>query len=169
MTLSFPYRGRSRAGGGATAAKVTAERLRPVIPMRLHGPYGFRNFVALVDTGADRTLFDHKTAESVGVSLDGDPGWVRWRGREFLVERGPVIFRISDGVESWAWRGKAGFVSNPKIEVDRPLLGHAGFLEFMNARFLGPAHTLELDWASSHPCSIEKSEPPRDRPSAPRT
>jgi hypothetical protein len=131
--------------------------------MRLHGPSGVRDFVvALVDTGADGTLFDRESAVKIGVYLDGDSGWVHWRGGGFAIERGTVTFQISDGNETWSWEAEAGFAANPELTVNRPLLGRAGFLDFMNAAFMGPARVLELDWASSHPCSITQVAPAQE-------
>lgn len=44
--------------------------LRPIIEVRLHGPNGFLRVWALVDTGADDTIFHNEIAERLGIDWE---------------------------------------------------------------------------------------------------
>lgn len=43
---------------------------RPYIPIRLSGPKGSKEIYALIDSGADRSLFNIQLAEILGLDLD---------------------------------------------------------------------------------------------------
>ena len=58
-----------------------------------------------------------------------------------IVRYAKVTLRITDGHEQREWEGWVGFTS---ARLHRPLLGHAGFLQFFDATFRGEAEIVEL-------------------------
>jgi hypothetical protein len=127
-------------------------RFRPVLAIRLTGPSGPRLRDALLDTGSDDTVFTEALAALLGVDLQqaeerqlalaGRPQPVRCR-------YAPVLLRITDGLrETYEWTAIVGFVSS---RLHYNLLGHAGFLQYFDAEFLGADREMILTPNRSFP------------------
>jgi hypothetical protein len=104
--------------------------------VQLTGPHDSRLRDALLDSGADDTVFEEAIATLIGLDLDnaeerqvglvGRPSAVRCR-------YAPIQLRISDGAwETYEWTAIVGFVAT---RLRYNLLGHAGFLQFFHAEF----------------------------------
>ena len=91
---------------------LTDERARPIIPLILMSPAGERVLVdALVDTGADITLFSETVAEALGVDLTNIPESpirtpLGHAGTYRAVELSLELRRHPDVLQ---WRGIVGF------------------------------------------------------------
>jgi predicted aspartyl protease len=120
----------------------------------LTGPADTKLRDGLLDTGSDDTVFTEALAALLGVDLSqaeerqltltGRPQPVRCRYAS-------VQLRITDGVqETYEWTAIVGFVS---ARLHYNLLGHAGFLQFFEAGFRGPAREVVLFPGSSFPGS----------------
>jgi hypothetical protein len=123
----------------------TTVRWRPLAPVAMLGPTALvRRFSrALLDSGADDTSFPLDTVTRLNVPLISDMGQrVRWRGQVYSLRFGPVELELSDGQSTWRWRAVVGFSPAP---ISYPILGTGGYLQFMDARFLGADLVVELE------------------------
>jgi hypothetical protein len=130
------------------AAKV---RWRPLIPVTIIGPTGKRRFFprALLDPGADDTVFPLAVVSILGVALKPDIGHgLRWRGQGFSLRFGDVTLQLSDGLQVWLWPAVVGFSPAP---VRYPILGLAGCLQFLDANYRGEDRMVELEMNRSFP------------------
>ncbi len=117
-------------------------RPRPIIPVTIIGPSQSLAGDALVDTGADDTIFPDLAALKIGLDLTAaptsfsrtiSPGGVR-------VRYARVALRIGNVFEHYEWEAWVGFTP----QLWRPILGFAGFLQFFDATFFGAREELEL-------------------------
>lgn len=134
---------------------VSEGRNRPIIPLVLESAVGDRTLVdALVDTGADITIFSEAIAETLGIDLSGVPeSPIRsplghagtYRAIELTLElrRYPNILR---------WTGLVGFVP-PRLQY--ALLGTRGFFEFFAVHYDSSQGFLEI--SKSRPISESPS------------
>ena len=60
--MIFPYLDVNRGG---------AVHTQPIIPVRVHGPAGYRDFVALVDSGAEQSVFSIDLINSLELPTEG--------------------------------------------------------------------------------------------------
>src|SRR5439155_25939779 len=109
-----------------------------------HGVYG------LCGTGADGLVFPGRGAAILGVDLTKAA-----RGNSSGVNRGsfPVRYaevgrRLYNPGEQRDWRTWVAFTP---VRLRRPLLGHAGFLEYFEAHFRDWRRELELAVAPPYP------------------
>jgi len=118
-------------------------RPRPLIPVTLIGPGGTSRARALVDTGADDTLFPDSAAVNIGLDLTNAPvGAGAGIGMAAVpVRYAQVMLRLAAGSERREWAGWVGFTSAP---LRHPVLGFAGCLQYFDALFLGGLEELEL-------------------------
>jgi hypothetical protein len=119
-------------------------RPRPIVAVRIIGPGGSLLRDGLLDTGADDTVFPDWVAKVTGLDLvHAEARSIGLVGRQPLTCRyASVRLRISDGVsETYEWTLVAGFVS---LQIPRPLLGYAGFLQYFDAEFRGADHAVIL-------------------------
>src|ERR1700733_13522892 len=89
---------------------------RPLVPIAVFGPTGKRRPVsrALLDSGADDTIFPVAAATSLGVNLGPPSGHaVRWRGQPHSLRFGDLDIEITDGVQVVRWTAVVGFSSAP--------------------------------------------------------
>lgn len=112
----------------------------------MHSPLGgFHKFArALVDSGADDTLFPLIIANRLGVPLlvDTKHG-VLWRGQAAPSRYGMVELELADASgNSLRWPATIAFTT---ANITYPLLGVSGCLEFFDAKFLGKDRILELE------------------------
>lgn len=120
--------------------------LRPVITIRIIGPKAGARWDALVDTGADETLFPWSLAETLGIELDhqmtSEAAGIS--GDRLKIHYGHVDLRVESSQELVSWKTTVGFVdfSSPSDEVI--ILGHGGCLDFFTATFDGENAELDL-------------------------
>jgi hypothetical protein len=113
-------------------------RPRPMMPVQFSGPGGSVTRTSVLDTGADDTVLPEWIAAAIGLDLTGVQEYpIGLAGRAPLQCRYvPVEMQISDGVhETYRWTAVVGFVDAQRLP--RPLLGHAGFLQYFDADFRG--------------------------------
>lgn len=156
MSLRFPYLNESLQGPPPPSLPQTAqERWRPIIPITVYGPFGTSLFIyrALVDSGADDTIFPMDVATTLGIPLLTATGHaMRWGGQRFSLRFGVVELETADqSGATLRWRATVAFTS---ANVRYPLLGLCGCLEFLDAKFFGSDHALELELNSSIPVIV---------------
>jgi hypothetical protein len=130
----------------------SAARWRPLVPVRVFGPAGqFRDYArALLDSGADDTVFPFDIAVRIGVVLQpATRHAVRWRGQSFPLLFGDVELELADesGV-MYRWPATVGFTPAP---IRYPLLGNAGCLCFFDTTFRGDDRLVELETNRAYP------------------
>ncbi len=138
--MIFPYRKYevepTPGQGGATVI------YRPLIPVRVSGNAGAANFYGLLDTGADETVLPRVMAEFVGVAIDSSKkAIIRSASGEMPVEYGEAVFEVGAGRSKVRWPAVVGIVDEPWEEA---ILGHAAFLRFFDATFLGEEREVRL-------------------------
>lgn len=152
--LRFPFLEEPLLGKAPPSLPArTASRWRPLLPVRIIGPSGqSRLFLrALLDPGSDDAIFPLDVATMINVSLRSDSKHsIRWRGQRHSLEFGDVALELSDGASTWKWPAVVGFSSAP---IRYPLLGLAGCLQFMDARYLGEQRAVEIETNDSYPGS----------------
>lgn len=123
---------------------VSDGRSRPIIPLVLESGAGDRTLVdALVDSGADITLFSEAIADTLGLDLShvpelpirsplGHAGTYRAVELTFELRRQPDVLR---------WSGLVGFVPS---RLQYGLLGTRGFFEFFALHYDSPQGFLEI-------------------------
>jgi hypothetical protein len=144
--LSFPYQDEVLTGPAPPSLPPTATvRWRPLIPVTIIGPGGLtRDFGrAVLDPAADDTVFPLDTTRRIGARLHSDTGHrVRWRGQPHPLRFADVELLLTDGISTWRWHAVVGFSPAP---LRYPILGQAGVLQFIDARFLGADLLIELE------------------------
>ena len=107
-------------------------------------------FDALVDTGADVSLFPQSVADRLGLDLSQQPevtvfaaigGQCHYRLHEVELElrRAPDVFR---------WKGSVGFVSR---EMSYAILGTHGFFQFFDLNYSNSGQTIDITPAGDLP------------------
>lgn len=144
--LQFPYQDEPLTGPAPPSLPAgAAVRWRPLVPVDIVGPTGtIQHFGrAVVDPTADDTVFPLVTARWINVAFRADTGHrVRWRGQVYPLRFGDVELVLDDGSSAWRWRAVVGF---SPAAIRYPLLGTAGCLEFIDARFRGADRIVELE------------------------
>jgi hypothetical protein len=144
--LRFPYQTEPLTGPAPPSLPPgTLVRWRPLVPVTIIGPGGLqRDFGrAILDDASDDTVFPLDVAVGIGVRLHPDTGHrVRWRGQLHALRFGQVELVLTDNHTTWRWPAMVGFPPSP---LRYPLLGQAGCLQFMDARFLGADLVAELE------------------------
>ncbi len=140
------------------ASAITSPPLRPFVPVRIRGLGKARRFrLALVDTGSVATVFPSDVAPLIGVVLGGRQQRLRWRGQSYPIEFQPVELELEQGGTVWRWRALVGFSPAP---LAYPLLGQQGCLEWMDAKFRGADHVVELETHRLFPGSVTEMSAP---------
>jgi hypothetical protein len=149
VSLVFPYK-RYRVSRPLPWLQGRDERPRPTILVTLIGPRNTHVERALLNTGADDTLFPDWVAARLGIPLDSAPtGSGAGVGRQPLsIRYAEATLRVTDNNEQREWRGWVGFTSSP---LNQPLLGYAGFLQYFTATFYGDREEVELTINGSYP------------------
>lgn len=153
MTLQFPYLDEPLQGPPPPSLPSSATaRRRPLVPVTIisTGGKSFSFGRALVDPGADDTVFPLDIAHRLGVPLLPASGHaMRWRGQRFGLRYGEVELELVDGAgATLRWPGIVAFTG---ASIRYPLLGVCGCLEFLNAQFLGADQRLEIEPGASFP------------------
>jgi hypothetical protein len=113
-------------------------------PVTILGPTGRRRFFprAVLDPGADDTIFPLALAGLLNVSLRADSGHaLRWRGQPYGLRFGDVEVELDDGAGLCRWSAVVGFSQAP---LRYPILGLSGCLQFFDAHFRGEDRIVEL-------------------------
>jgi hypothetical protein len=132
-----------RGHGAEVGPSPKTAPLRPFVQIRIRGFGKARRFrLALVDTGSVSTVFPSEVAPLIGVVLGGRQHTLHWRGQTYPIEFQTVELELEQAGTLWRWRAPVGFSSAP---LAYPLLGLQGCLEFMDAKFLGADHLVELE------------------------
>ena len=120
--------------------------LRPIITIRVIGPKADARWDALVDSGADETLFPLSLAEALGIELDqqmtSEAAGIS--GDRLKIHYGDVELLIESGKESISWKTTVGFVDFGSASDEVIILGHGGCLDFLTVTFDGENAELEL-------------------------
>src|SRR5262245_2364372 len=149
--LRFPYLSEPLSNPPPSLAAVATARWRPLVPVSVIGPSGKRRHFprALLDPGADDTVFPIAVATLLAVTLRVDTGHgLRWRGQAYPRRFGDVSFELSDGQQIWRWPAVIGFAAAP---VRYPILGLAGCLQYFDARFRGEDQIVEMETNGAYP------------------
>ena len=153
--LQFPYQDEPLKGPAPPSLSPSATvRWRPLIPVTIIGPTGGRRFFprALLDPGADDTVFPLAIAGLIGISLRPDTGHgLRWRGQGYALRFADVSLELSDGIEVWCWTTVIALSPAP---LRYPILGLSGCLQFVDASFLGKSQIAHLEANQSFPGTI---------------
>lgn len=152
--LRLPYQAEPLTGPTAPSLPAgTVVRWRPLVPITIVGPATrpARFLRAVVDTGADDTIFPLDTVQLIGAVLRPDSGHrLRWRGQLHALRFGDVELVLDDGAEVWRWPATVAFSPAP---IRYPILGVAGCLQFMDTRFRGADLIIELETNHTFPGS----------------
>jgi len=105
---------------------------------------------ALVDPGADDSVFPDSVANRLGIDLGNAPiGTGAGVGLAAVPLRfAEISLRMTDGQEKREWQAWVGFTSS---NLRHPLLGFAGFLQYFTATFYGDREEVELTANSLYP------------------
>lgn len=127
--MKFPYREYVSVFPGSTDFRLI---LRPVITIRVVGPKADARWDALVDSGADETLFPLSLAEVLGVELDEEliSEAAGISGDRLKIQYGDVDLRIESDSEIIEWKTTVGFVDFGSASDEVIILGHGGCLDF---------------------------------------
>lgn len=142
MTLRFAYQ-RIAVARPVASLNGGMERPRPYINVTIIGPGGTAYQKALVDSGADDTVFPEPIASAIGIDLSNTPWGTSggMGGGSGLLRFAQVTLRIADSKERREWRAWVGFTAAP---LRHSLLGYAGFLQYFTATFHGDREEVEL-------------------------
>ena len=107
-------------------------RTLPIVPVRIYGPAGYRNFVALVDSGAEQSVLSLDLINSLGLPTE-DATAVDIVGVGGHTSRG-YLLEVELRLTNHRWKAVAVF--SDVVRSDSPMiLGQAGFFEFFNVTF----------------------------------
>jgi hypothetical protein len=118
-------------------------RPRPLIMVTLLTASGTVVREALLDNGADDTVFPESAALKLGLDLTHAPvGEAMGVGSQlFPVRYAQVTIRVVQGREQREWPAWVGFTP---ARLNRPLLGFAGFMQFFTTTHYGDQEEVEL-------------------------
>ena len=122
--------------------------LRPTTYVFLHGPLGTVRLNALVDCGADQTLFPMQFADALGITLDRErAGTIKGvSGSPITVYPAGVEIELTNLKDSYRWSATVRFAPGNNI-----LLGHLGCLEFFTVTLDHYGRVFELIPNSRYP------------------
>lgn len=117
---------------------------RPYIPIRLTGPKGFWEGYGLIDSGADRSLFNIQIAEKIGLNLAGGQlenfgGIEGGTLRASLQKVSLQVIGMSREIEI-----TAGFVKSTGVAA---ILGQEGFFDSFRIKFERDHGIVEINLA----------------------
>jgi hypothetical protein len=126
-------------------------RPRPLVDVSVTGPSSTRLCRALLDSGADDTVFPDWMAAAIGVDLTNVPSVtirLATAGRTVSVRYVTVTLRMTDGQEMREWPAVIACTPSP---LHYPLLGFGGCLQFFDATFRGAIEQVELTTNALYP------------------
>jgi hypothetical protein len=112
MSLRFAYRPVSLKGPPGAAHPSGATRFwRPFVEVRIIGPQCWYDLPqALIDTGAQDTVFPWDLQAIIGAQLRPDAGYVlRWRGTVYPLRFADVELQLAADGSVWRWPALVGF------------------------------------------------------------
>lgn len=118
---------------------------RPIVPVILYGPKGIVPIDALIDSGADRSLFHIEVGRRLGLDLNKAPVEV-FTG----IEGGKLFSKIHKvklqiiGIDE-AVEIIAGFVDGPGVTA---ILGQEGFFDAFRIKFEKDHNVIEINPAT---------------------
>lgn len=116
--------------------------LRPEIPLRIHGPAGIADVVALVDTGAvPLSIADDR---GIATTPGAGPGAIAFGGQSIRLSFAEVVLELGQDQQTVRWRARMYFAEFPDASERAVVLGHEGFLDYFTATFFGEDCVLEL-------------------------
>jgi hypothetical protein len=120
---------------------------RPEVPLHIHGSGGSAIYLALVDTGADNSVFPLSIARELNiVTYDAKgPGATAFDGQHIPLSYGDVQLELSENNTSARWQARVYFYEFTRAEAETLVIGHDGFLDFFTAIFDGEHMTLDLE------------------------
>ena len=118
---------------------------RPEVRIKVHGPKGSADFLALVDTGADNTILPESIARNLGIALIAykGPAATAFGGQEITLSYADVELELVHADETLRWLTRVFFVAGD-TEKETLILGHQGFLDYFTAMFIGEECVLDL-------------------------
>jgi hypothetical protein len=150
--LRFPYQDELLTGPPPPTLSAGATiRWRPLVPVDIVGPNGLVRYFgrAVLDPGADDTVFPLDSAARLGIPLRPDTGHrLRWRGQLHPLRFGDVELVLADANSECRWQAIVTFSPAP---IRYPILGICACLEFFDVRFLGADRIAELDPTRTYP------------------
>jgi hypothetical protein len=119
---------------------------RPEIDLIVHGPNGSADFLALVDSGADNTIFPELVARTLGIQpiVAKGPAAKAFGGQEMALSYADVKLELVHPERSLRWLARVYFVVEEQ-EDQALVLGHQGFLDYFTATFVGEECVLDLE------------------------
>lgn len=141
--MNFPYLP-STVNDPIPSLGGSRTRWRPIIAIRITGSTDSWLCDALLDSGADDTVFDEDLAAILGVDLDRAHTRqlvLAGRPQPIVCRYAPVGMQLTDGRRSYAWTAVVGFVAT---RLRYPLLGYAGCLRFFDVELRGADRRADL-------------------------
>ena len=127
--------------------------LRPEIPLRVCGPVGHVDVLALVDTGADNSIFPLSVATELGIepTIGTGPGATAFGGQRIALSFADLVLELAQNGNVIRWRSRVYFADFPNDSEKAVILGHEGFLDYFTATFIGEDCVLDLEPNASIP------------------
>jgi hypothetical protein len=119
--MKFPYRLHPIA---PTRSIPDGIIVRPMIPLRVIGPLGAIPIRALLDSGADETLFPRSIADAIGIEIDQNEAWAfaGIGGQSLRAAPGAVRLELSDRARTVRWTAVVQFAAFPIHRMRWPFL-----------------------------------------------
>jgi len=107
-------------------------RSKPIIPIGFHGPAGYRQVFALVDSGAEHSLLSLELIDSLGLPKEGaDAVEVIGVGGDASLG---YLLDVEHQLRHHCWTAPAIF--SDIVDLQSPMvLGQVGFFEFFTVTF----------------------------------
>jgi hypothetical protein len=114
---------------------------RPEVLLRVIGTTGQKYVTALVDSGADESVFPISIADVVGAELytDASSDAAGIAGQSLVLFPAEVELELMHSNESFRWKTLASFATLESADNDTAVLGHANCLEFFKGDCLPPS------------------------------
>ena len=110
--------------------------MRPFIPVRLTGPRQSARYLAMADSGADRSVIPLSTADFLGLRFDGKPPrHVRGIGGEVAVASARVDATVGRGTRMFTFRRLSVDVPTRRVPGLIPILGREDIFERFEVSF----------------------------------
>ncbi len=119
---------------------------RPEVRIRVHGPNGSGDFLALEDTGADNTILPESVARALGIPVvpGQGPAARAFGGQEISLSYADVELELVHADGALRWFARVYFLGGG-AEEETLVLGHQGFLDYFTATFIGEDYALDLE------------------------